>query len=29
VPETARQCVARYDVLNTGRHLNVRPVECD
>ena len=29
VPETARQCVARYEVLNTGRHLDVRPVECD
>ena len=29
VPETARRCVAHYDVLATGRHLNVRPVECD
>ena len=29
VPETARRCVAIHDVLNSGRHLNVRPVECD
>ena len=29
VPDTARRCVASYDVLATGRHLNVRPVECD
>jgi hypothetical protein len=29
VPETARRCVAVHDVLNSGRHLNVRPVECD
>ena len=29
VPETARRCVAVHDVLNSGRHLNVRPVECN
>ena len=29
VPETARRCVASYDVLKTGRRLNVRPVTCD
>ena len=29
VPDTARRCVASYDVLNSGRHLNVRPVACD
>jgi hypothetical protein len=29
VPETARRCVASYDVLAGGRHLNVRPVECE
>ena len=29
VPETARRCVASYDVLAAGRHLDVRPVECD
>ena len=29
VPETARRCVASDDVLASGRHLNVRPVECD
>ena len=28
VPDTARRCVASYDVLG-GRHLNVRPVECE
>jgi hypothetical protein len=29
VPETARRCVASYDVLKTGRRLNVRPVTCE
>ncbi len=29
VPDTARRCTATYDVLQTGRHLNVRPVECE
>jgi len=29
VPDTARRCVASHDVLKTGRHLNVRPVECN
>ena len=29
VPDTARRCVAIHDVLKTGRHLNVRPVECN
>ena len=29
VPEAARRCVAVHDVLNSGRHLNVRPVECN
>jgi hypothetical protein len=28
VPETARRCVASYDVLS-GRRLNVQPVECN
>ena len=28
VPETARRCVASYDVLG-GRRLNVQPVECN
>ena len=28
VPETARRCVASYDVLG-GRRLSVRPVECE
>jgi len=29
VPETARRCVARYDVLKSGRRLDVWPVTCD
>ena len=29
VPETARRCIARYEVANPGRHLNVGPVECE
>ena len=29
VPDTAHRCTATYDVLQTGRHLNVRPVECE
>ena len=28
VPDTARRCVASYDVVRSGRHLDVRPVEC-
>ena len=28
VPETARRCVASYDLLS-GRRLNVQPVQCD
>jgi len=29
VPESARRCVATYDVLKSGRRLNVRPMQCD
>ncbi len=29
VPDTARRCTATYEVLQTGHHLNVRPVECE
>ena len=29
VPEKARRCVARSELLQSGRHLNVQPVECN
>ena len=29
LPDTARRCTASHEVLQSGQHLNVRPVECD
>lgn len=29
VPDKARRCVARAELLQSGRHLNVQPVECN
>ena len=29
VPDNVHRCTATYEVLQTGHHLNVRPVECE